>query len=108
MLILSHPVSSRLILSNIVPTRFGACGRPPFSSTWSVASPHAGPYLRAMHRQGNHSRREEGVSRWQVRFALTSVALMTVGLSGDPLPRIDANDNRTAAGHESRGVLRLH
>jgi len=33
---------------------------------------------------------------------------MTVGLSGDPLPRIGANDNRTAAGHESHGVLRLH
>jgi FtsP/CotA-like multicopper oxidase with cupredoxin domain len=42
------------------------------------------------------------------RFALTFVALATVGPSGGTLPRIGANDNKVAAGRESRGVLRLH
>jgi FtsP/CotA-like multicopper oxidase with cupredoxin domain len=47
------------------------------------------------------------MSRWPVRIAITSVALVTIGMAGDPLPRIGANDNRAPAGRESRGVLRL-
>ncbi len=41
-------------------------------------------------------------------FAVACFALSTAAMANDPLPRIGANDNRAPAGHESRGVLRLH
>jgi manganese oxidase len=60
------------------------------------------------------------VSYWPVRLVIAGGALQLLAafapatrraatpFAVDPLPRIDANDNRTPAGRESHGVLQLH